>query len=143
MFYNKNPTESVGLQVWAVYTQWHSEIQKILKPVGINHTQFVILASILWCLENQRAPTQTEIVQITSLDKMTLSKSLKILVSKELVTKVKDERDSRSFVLSFTSKGDALAKKSLQLIEDLDQEYFGSLGDQKHIFISLLQQIRN
>ncbi|WNJ97662.1 MarR family transcriptional regulator [Vibrio ruber] len=133
----------MGLQIWAVYNQWHAEIQKILKPININHTQFVILASILWCQENNRLPTQAEIVQITSLDKMTLSKSLKTLVSKELVAKTKDKRDSRSFTLGLTIDGATLTKNALQLIEKLDQQYFGSLGNQKHLFISLLKQLRN
>jgi DNA-binding MarR family transcriptional regulator len=63
-------------------------------------------------------------------------------VSKELIIKGKDKRDSRSFSLNLTQTGELLTKKALTLIEEVDQQYFGSLKDKKKLFISLLQQIR-
>ncbi|EPN4853250.1 MarR family winged helix-turn-helix transcriptional regulator [Vibrio parahaemolyticus] len=142
MFKNELPSDSVGLQFWAAYTRWHSKALKILKPLNINHTQFVILASVLWCKENNKLPTQAEIVHITGLDKMTLSKSMRGLVAKELIIKDKDNRDSRSFSLKLTQTGESLTKTALTLIEKLDQQYFGGLKDKETLFISLLQEIR-
>ncbi|NRD73450.1 MarR family transcriptional regulator [Shewanella sp. VB17] len=143
MFKDALPSDSVGLQFWTVYTRWHSEVLKILKPLNINHTQFVILASILWCKENQKRSTQAEIVCITGLDKMALSKSLKSLVSRALIMKDKNILDSRSFLLKLSPNGEVLTKTALMLIEQLDQQYFSRLKHRKTLFISLLQEIRD
>ncbi len=138
------PSDSVGLQFWGAYSKWHSQVLEILKPLNINHTQFVILASILWCIDHEKSPTtQAEIARITGLDKMTLSKSLKGLILKGLIDKTKDTRDARSFSLNLTLKGEGLINAALVLIEELDTQYFKHLGDSRKLFISLLQKLRN
>ncbi len=143
MFKHELPSNSVGLQLWVVYNKWHSEVMKHLKPLNINHTQFVILASILWCNKNKNETTQAEIVNITGLDKMTLSKSMKTLVANEIIIKDKDVRDTRSFSLKLSKTGESLTKKAIAQVEELDQLYFESLQDQRAIFTSLLIGLKN
>ena len=138
MFKHELPSDSVGLQRWAAYNKWHSEVMKLLKPLNINHTQFVILASVLWCNKNKNETTQTEVVNITGLDKMTLSKSMKALVANDLITKDKGDRDSRSYSLRLTKTGEALAINAIAQVEELDQLYFESLKGERGRFISLL-----
>ena len=138
MFKHELPSDSVGLQLWVAYNKWHSEVMKLLKPLNINHTQFVILASILWCNKNKNETTQTEVVNITGLDKMTLSKSMKAQVADDLITKDKGVRDSRSFSLRLTKTGEALTINAIAQVEELDQLYFESLKGERGRFISLL-----
>ena len=47
-----------------------------------------------------------------SLTKATISDSVKVLLQKELVTKIPDEYDTRSYALQLTSKGREIAEKS-------------------------------
>lgn len=143
MFKNTTPSTSVGLQFWVVYSQWHSKVLERLKPFNLTHTQFVILTTILWCRENSELVTQSSIATITGLDKMTVSKSIGQLVSTDVVTKQKNQHDTRSYALSLSDKGEKLAMKSLQLIEDLDADFFGVVGEKKKaIFQQLLLDYR-
>ncbi|WP_318486198.1 transcriptional regulator, SarA/Rot family [Photobacterium leiognathi] len=143
MFKYELPSNSIGLQLWVVYNKWHSEVMKHLKPLNINHTQFVILASILWCNKNKNETTQAELVNITGLDKMTLSKSMKTLVANDLIIKDKYVRDTRSFSLKLSETGEYLTKKAIAQVEKLDQQYFDSLQDKRAIFTSLLLGLKN
>ncbi|CAK3020379.1 Transcriptional regulator [Vibrio crassostreae] len=142
MFKHELPSDSVGLQLWVAYNKWHSEVMRLLKPLNINHTQFVILASILWCNKNKNETTQTELVNITGLDKMTLSKSMKALVANALIIKDKGVRDSRSFSLRLTETGKTLTTNAIVQVEELDQLYFESLKDERGRFISLLAGLK-
>uniref|UniRef100_UPI0030805FF6 MarR family winged helix-turn-helix transcriptional regulator n=3 Tax=Pseudomonadota TaxID=1224 RepID=UPI0030805FF6 len=102
-----------------------------LKPLNITHTQFVVLTAILWLEDQHQIVTQASVVAITGIDKMTLSKSLKNLVFQGFVVKSKNESDSRSLILRLSDDGELLTKKALFLIEKLDEEFFGIIGQKK------------
>ncbi len=81
-----------------VYNKWHSEVMKHLNPLNINHTQLLILASILWCNKNKNETTQAELVNDHSgLDTYDTIQTMKTLVANDLIIKDKDVRDTRSF----------------------------------------------
>lgn len=144
MFKADNPTASIGLQFWNLYTKWNSEITLNLKPLGLTHTQFVILATTLWCEKEQTSPSQTKISALTRLDKMTISKALKNLVEKNLVVKNKAPNDSRSFVLNLSETGQSLTLQAISVVEEIDDKIFGSLGSaKKDKFLSLILELKS
>lgn len=55
---------------------------------------------------------------------MTVSASLKKLVSSGLVTRNEHAKDSRAKEVVLTKKGRALAKKLVGIVEDIDQAFF-------------------
>lgn len=144
MFKVDNPTHSIGLQFWNLYTKWNAEITISLKPLGITHTQFVILAAILWREKTHNISSQSEISALTSIDKMTLSKALIKLVEKKFIVKNKAANDSRIFILTLTEIGAGLTKQAISIVEDIDEKIFGSLGaEKKAIFLSLILEIKS
>ncbi|WP_293227004.1 MarR family winged helix-turn-helix transcriptional regulator [Moritella sp.] len=139
IFKADDPTASIGLQFWNLYTKWNTAIAVNLKPLGLNHTQFVILAATLWCEKEQTSPSQAKISALTSIDKMTLSKALKRLVENKLVIKSKALNDSRSFVLKLSETGKDLTLQAISVVEKIDDKVFGSLGTaKKEKFLSLI-----
>jgi hypothetical protein len=40
--------ESPGFLLWRVSTLWRRAIEAILKPLGLTHPQFVVLATTAW-----------------------------------------------------------------------------------------------
>ena len=144
MFKVDNPTHSVGLQFWSLYTKWNAEITLNLKPLGITHTQFVILAAILWRDSGHHISSQSDISSLTSIDKMTLSKALIKLVEKKFIVKNKAGNDSRIFLLTLTEIGADLTKQAISIVEDIDDKIFGSLGTKKKvIFLSLILELKS
>jgi len=41
-------SESTGLLLWQVGNRWQAEQRSTLKPFGLTHVQFVLLAALTW-----------------------------------------------------------------------------------------------
>ena len=72
--------DSPGLLLWQTTTLWQRRIKRTLESYEISHAQFVIMAILLWFEEQQLEETQTAIVNVSKLDKMTVSQALKKLL---------------------------------------------------------------
>ena len=136
------PEDSPGLLLWQTSISWQREIIKALEPYKVTHPQFVILAILLWCSEKKIKPTQIYLAKLSKLDKMTISKCLKSLTSKKLVTRNENKNDTRAKITSLTSSGKKLAKKLIPTIEKIDDQYFSKLSRQDlRILINLFNNL--
>ena len=115
--------ESPGLLLWQTTTLWQQKIRETLKPFGVSHSQFVLMAITLW-----HEVQGQEVTQKTLLDKMTVSGGLKHLVEKKLVSREIHPTDTRVKLVKFTSKGRKLAEKLVPAVEAVDGEFFGRLN---------------
>jgi DNA-binding MarR family transcriptional regulator len=129
------PEDSPGFLLWQTTVSWQRLIKKALDPHGISHAQFVLLAILLWLQEQKQTPTQVILSRLSKLDKMTVSKSLKLLVLEGLVTRVEHTSDTRAKAVSLSSRGKALAKKLVPIVEQIDAEFFGRIDTaaQRHL----------
>jgi len=137
--------DSSGFLLWQVTTLWQREIKKALESVELSHSAFVILASLLWFDEQQIEPTQTTIINHTKLDKMTVSKSLKALVSQGLVSRFENELDTRAKTIVLTEQGKNIAIQTVKIVEGVDRVFFSKLkNDEKtvlnELFVKLVRQ---
>lgn len=130
--------DSSGFLLWQVTTLWQREIKRGLEPLGLSHSAFVILASLLWFDEQQIEPTQTTIINHTKLDKMTVSKSLKTLVSHRLVTRFENEIDTRAKTIVLTEQGKNVAIQTVQIVEGVDGEFFAKLSHDERLVLNEL-----
>lgn len=122
------PEDSPGFLLWQATMTWQRLIKKALEPHGVSHAQFVIMALLLWFKEHRYDITQILIVKWSKLDKMTVSKSLKSLVSQGLAHRVEHETDTRAKSVSLTSKGKALVCNLVPIVEQIDAEFFGAVS---------------
>lgn len=122
----KKPQESIGLQFWKLHTKWQKRITMALSQHKITHTQFVILASIIWFQEQATKPSQADISKVTDIEKMTLSKAIAQLEKLSFVKRVKNEYDTRSISVSLTEKGTNLIPILLKTVEEIDTEIFNT-----------------
>lgn len=136
------PEDSPGFLLWQTTLIWQRQIKKVLESYDISHAQFVIMATLLWFEAHHYDTTQTSIVNWSKLDKMTVSKSLKKLVSLGLVNRIEHEIDTRAKSISLANKGKKLVQKLVPIVEKIDSEFFGnvSLSDQKN-FIHILRKL--
>ena len=75
-----------------------------LRPFGISSAQFALLAVI-----NQTEPaTRAEIARLQHLDKSTLTRNLKAILSEGWVEEVRDHADGRSRPIALTTAGKEL-----------------------------------
>jgi len=134
----KKADDSSGFLLWQVTTLWQREIKKALESVELSHSAFVILASLLWFGEQKIEPTQTTIINHTKLDKMTVSKSLKTLVSQGLVSRFENELDTRAKTIILTEQGKNIAIQAVQIVEGVDKEFFSKLKNDEIIVLNEL-----
>ncbi|MCB1116052.1 MAG: winged helix-turn-helix transcriptional regulator [Chlamydiia bacterium] len=121
------PEESPGFLLWQTTMTWQRLIKKALEPYGISHAQFVIMAILLWWKKIKKDPAQVDIIGMSRLDKMTVSKSITKLVSLGLIERAEHKKDSRAKVVHLTKSGAVLVSKLIPIIEGIDDCFFGQL----------------
>lgn len=116
--------ESVGLLFWQVSTLWQRAVKAALRPFGLTHTQYVILAVIAELGESGGDITQAQISGISMVDVMTVSSSLRLLERKSLVRRAESQTDGRANAVRITDKGLALLRKAVAEVERTDSSFF-------------------
>lgn len=120
--------ESPGLLLWQVTTLWQRQIKSALGPYDVSHSQFVLMAVLLWIQEQNERSTQTALIGYSKLDKMTVSQGLKSLSKKGLIQRFENPEDTRSKLVKLTQEGWGLARKLVPLVEDVDKKLFDILN---------------
>lgn len=121
------PYDSPGFALWQATITWQRLIKEALEPFHITHPQFVIMALTLWLESQKSTVTQADIIHLSRLDKMTVSKSLQNLAKRGLIERKEDPSDTRAKILIFTNRGRYLIHKMIPVVEQLDASYFGCL----------------
>ena len=119
--------QSSGFLLWQVTTLWQREIKTALEPLGLSHSGFVLLASLLWFEEQDMVVTQTTLIEHTKLDKMTVSKSLKGLEKNGLVLRTENEKDTRAKTILLSDEGRSVAIESVKVVEGVDGSFFSAI----------------
>ncbi len=116
--------DSPGMLLWQTTITWQRLINKALAPYAITHAQFVILAITLWFQTQEQTVLQSMLIRQSKLDKMTVSKSLKNLVSAGYIHRVEDIQDTRAKAVTLTNQGEKLITELIPVIEQIDENFF-------------------
>jgi DNA-binding MarR family transcriptional regulator len=135
--------ESAGLLLWQVTNRWQAAQRAVLKPFGLTHVQFVLLASLAWFSSDE--PDATPITQKVlaghaATDPMMTSQVVRALEAKGWLTRERHPGDGRAFALRITSAGVALVRRANAAVEQCDEDFFGVLGSRS---AGLRRSLRN
>jgi DNA-binding MarR family transcriptional regulator len=136
-----SPDESPGLLLWQVCNQWQAAQRAALKPFGLTHVQFVLLAALTW-LQDSGPVTQKALADMAVTDPMMTSQVLRALESRALVHRLAHPQDRRARALAVTAEGRDLANRAVAVVEECDREFFGSLGADVGGFVTALRRLR-
>ena len=128
VFQFDNADDSPGFSLWQVSSMWQRKINAGLKPFGITHAQFVLLASLAWLADNEKPITQIDLAHHAKMDVMMTSNVLRTLEHKGLLERQSHPTDTRAKSLVVTGKGRELAKKTVTVVEAIDKAFFSVLG---------------
>ena len=132
------PAQSPGFLLWRVTLRWQRAIVAALRPLGLTHVQFVLLASAWWLSEVAgEAPTQRRLAQHAATDAMMTSQVLRTLEARGLVTRSADPADSRVRRLGVTPAGAELARRAIAVVESADDEFFSAAGNRPTLLETL------
>lgn len=135
-----DPDESPGLALWRVTNAWQSAQRAALKPLGLTHVQFVLLASLTW-LQADQPVTQQQLAVHAGTDPMMTSQVLRVLEQLGLVRRDPHPTDGRARVLTVTDSGRKLANQAVRAVERCDTIFFAVLGDERRAFTALLRRL--
>ena len=136
--------QSSGFLLWQVTTLWQREIKSALEPLGLSHSGFVLLASLLWFEEQDIVVTQTTLIEHTKLDKMTVSKSLKGLEKSGFVVRMENEQDTRAKTILLSDEGRLLAIESVKIVEGVDVSFFSAVtAKERDVLNGIFLKLKN
>ncbi|WP_044536939.1 MarR family transcriptional regulator [Bradyrhizobium sp. LTSP885] len=134
------PAESPGFLLWRVSNAWQRRQRAALQPLGLTHSQFVILACATWFGEKEPL-TQARIGELTGVDPMTTSQVVRSLESLKYLTRHQHPDDPRAKLIAVTSAGGALAQKAVVVVEETDAAFFRPVGNDAGGLVKLLQTL--
>lgn len=130
--------ESPGFLLWRVSTRWKRAIETVLKPLGLTHPQFVILAITSWLTRTGKKVSQVEIGRQAALDPNTTSQILRGLQAKGLIEKWHNV-DERSKCPMLTATGVEILSRAMPAVENADAAFFASIDLQGSEMLQTLQ----
>ena len=115
---------SPGFLLWHATLRWQRVITATLKPLGLTHVQFVLLAGAWWLGDQGAPPSQRELSDQCGTDVMMTSQVVRTLEGKGLLRREADAADSRVKRLRVTEEGRELAQRAVAAVEAADRAYF-------------------
>ncbi|UOR06501.1 MarR family transcriptional regulator [Hymenobacter aerilatus] len=142
-----SPNESPGYLLAHLTMLWQRRQKKVLDPLNLTHTQFMLLAALGWLSRESNHVTQVDIANQGNADRMMVSKVLRTLEEKNFINRREHQTDTRAKVISLTDEGADILQKALTAIENADIDFFSILGNNLSAFnnslIKLTEQNRD
>lgn len=130
--------ESPGFLLWRVSTLWRRAIEAVLKPLGLTHPQFVVLATTGWLTRTGEKVSQVEIGKQAALDPNTTSQILRGLQAKGLIER-SHTTNERCKYPTLTSMGIESLAKAMRAVESADAAFFASVDVKGSKIVKTLQ----
>ncbi len=137
----KSPNDSPGYLLGQVTMLWQRKQKKVLDPLDLTQTQFVLLAALGWLSKTNKAITQVDIANQSNADRMMVSKVLRTLEEKGFITRKEHETDTRAKTIRLTSSGELVLQKALREVENADLDFFASLDSRLSSFNKNMVQL--
>lgn len=143
-FHFKSTQDSPGYLLGQVTMLWQRKLKKVLDPLDLTQTQFVLLAALGWLSKKNDTVTQVDIAIQSNADRMMVSKVLRTLQDKKFISRQEHQTDTRAKVIKLTSDGAEVLQKALTAVENADLDFFSGLGNSLSLFnqnmVSLIER---
>lgn len=133
-FQFKSPNDSPGYLLGQLTMLWQRKQKKVLDPLDLTQTQFVLLAALGWLSKKSKAVTQVDIANQSNADRMMVSKVLRTLEDKGFITRQAHKTDTRAKTIRLTADGEFVLQKALIEIENADRDFFATLASELSSF---------
>lgn len=135
-FHFKSPKDSPGYLLGQLTMLWQRKLKKVLDPLDLTQTQFVLLAALGWLSKKSDSVTQIDIANQSNADRMMVSKVLRTLQEKGFITRHEHETDTRAKTIRLTNSGETVLQKALIEVENADIDFFAPLDENLSSFNS-------
>ena len=130
-----------GYLLWQVSKLWQRKLNVGLSDLGLSSTQAVILINIPRLNQENKTVTQTLLAEVTKIDRMTLSQSIRTLERKGLIKRVVAASNKRAYHVELTDAGDGIARQAIERIIAAHQEFFDPLKSDAEQYVAFTQRL--
>ncbi len=139
----QQPEQSPGFLLWHVTLRWQRDVTATLKPLGLTHVQFVLLATAWWLNTHDQQPSQVSLATEAGTDVKMASQVIRTLEHKGLITRETRAADTRARRLVVTDAGATLAPRAIEAVEAVDRALLAPLSTKvSRDFTAALRQLR-
>lgn len=126
--------ESTGYLLYHLTTLLQRTMKRELDKIELTHTQFIILATLFRLSQINKNVTQVDIANESKTDKMMVSKILRTLQNKNLLTRQEHSTDTRAKIIMLTEEGKTLFKQAFSIVKGVEKKFFEPLAQKKDDF---------
>jgi MarR family transcriptional regulator, organic hydroperoxide resistance regulator len=108
--------------------KWRVAVDRALAPLGLTHAQYSLMASLYGMGAAGRRPSQRELAEHTGIEALYVSKLVRALVSAGLVARAGHPDDTRAYQLALTDEGEAITRRAVPVVRDLQDRLLEPLG---------------
>ena len=120
-----DPRDNPGYLLWQVSMRWQRAMSRALAPLGLTHTQWVLMAALRWLSRGGETVTKSDIARHAHVDRMMASKVVRALAKRGLLTQDAHPNSRRAQALSLTEEGLSVFVRGLREVERVDAAFFG------------------
>ena len=128
------PRESLGYLLWKLSNAWQRRQRAALKPFGLTHSQFVLLASATW-FGSAEPLSQARLAEVSGVDPMTTSQIVRALESARLLERRPHPEDPRANLVVVTRAGREAAERAVRTVEGVDQAFFAPVAKESRLLL--------
>lgn len=128
------PGAATGALVWRLSTRWRTAVDRTVGAYGLTHATYVVLTTLYSLSGGHRptdgadAPSQRVLADASGMEPMYVSRLVRSLESDGLVTRTRDDRDTRVVRLHLTEHGLEVAHPAMDAVQGLLEQLLAPLG---------------
>ena len=128
----------IGLLIWQTSNVRQSKIRKQLINFNLSFNEYLILETVYKLSKSIADISQVDVAKHSFIDKSVVSAKLTQLQNKKLINKM-TPIDNRSNKLALTREGKMIVEKIINLVVEVENEFFGKLNQETFNFINSLK----
>jgi DNA-binding MarR family transcriptional regulator len=128
----------LGYKLWRVHHLWHRYFERQLKPLGLTRTQYMLLVATYHLICQGEAPSQIRLSNFTLVEKMMVSKTLRVLEQRGYLSRKPTPGNRRANRIQLTAKGAQLLQRAFAVSINAHAKFFHVLGDERKRIDNLL-----
>jgi DNA-binding MarR family transcriptional regulator len=135
------PEDSLGYRLWHVLHAYQRNLEQAISGLDLTHLQYVLLAQGAWLAHTGEVPSQARLAAASGLDKMMVSKVVRLLEDKGYVARAQHPGDPRANRVDVTSAGLAVLLAALPRARAAHDDFFECLGERKEVLGAILDEL--
>lgn len=137
----RRPKERLGYRLWQVHYLWHKHIERELRALDLTHLQYVLLAAANDLTLAGEIPSQICLSNFTKVEKMMVSKNLRVLERRGYMSRKPHPEDRRANRIELTAAGLRVLQRAFSIGAKSHTAFFRTLGSDWKRLNNILQAL--